>query len=383
MFYSTASVLEPQVTLFNACPEELYKCCIDKPTADEEEFALLYHAVVRHLPPEILFPRKARTGRPGVSPLDIFSVQFVHIFFRYRTIGETLAALKNRSVLRDITKMEKVPSAASVSRHSKVIESMLDVNAVLRMIHSEVPGSDETENIIVDATIVEAREKPVPPRGKCPYKKIGRGKRPDPNNPEHAEYIAFLNKKKRQQFLSEEGNLDEYRQTLNLACGKCAKNNSNGDWKFYIGYKVHLAVNDDAIPLAADFTGANEPDNMMAVPLLREADKFCSFRNALMDAGYTAKRIADFVKKLGAKPIIDGRTYRNKHGVTPKKEMSPEDKEIYKNRLNIERTNGLLKEKFAFTALCQRGANARLQLKLSVLLLTVFMLAIKFAFLRE
>lgn len=383
MVYSTANAVERQVTLFNTCPKELYRCCIDNPTEKENEFNLLYCEVMENLPFDIYYRKRAKTGRPGIALRDIVSVQLVHIFFRSRTIQETLAMLRNSSVLMDITEMEKVPSAASVSRLSKKVESILDVNEALRSIHSRVPGSDQTENIIIDSTIIEAREKPAPKRERRPYKGIGRGKRPDRNNPEHAEYIAEMDRKKEMQFLQTEGDLDEYREMLNLNSGKCAKKNANGDWKFYIGYKVHLAVNDDDIPIAADFTGANEQDNMLAIPLLREATKFCIFKNALMDAAYHAKKIENFVVGLGGKAIIDGRTYVNQYKTKPKQIMSEEDQETYKKRATIERTNGLLKEKYAFTALCQRGANARLQLKFSVLLLTVFMLARKFAFLQD
>ena len=134
-----------------------------------------------------------------------------------------------------------------------------------------------------------------------------------------------------------------------------------------IGYKVHLAVDDNGIPVSFYVSGASVHDSKVAIPLLRTSHKKVPFLYALMDGGYSSKEIANFTKTLNAVPIIDFKANRN--GVKP--EMDIALKQIYKARTTVERTNSELKDCFLPPKLFSRGNNSIMDLKLSVLLLTI------------
>ena len=108
-----------------------------------------------------------------------------------------------------------------------------------------------------------------------------------------------------------------------------------------IGYKAHLAVDDNGIIVAHHVTGASVHDSQVAIPLMRMADRRCNYLYALMDGGYTSERIETFAHSIGKVPIIDRHADRNGN----KKEMEPCKAERYKARTTVERTNSELKER--------------------------------------
>ena len=145
------------------------------------------------------------------------------------------------------------------------------------------------------------------------------------------------------------------------------KKNSKGNMEWFIGYKVHLAVDDNGIIVAHHVTGACVHDSQVAIPLMRMADRRCDYLYALMDGGYTSQRIEAFASSIGKVPIIDRHADRNGN----KKEMEPCKAERYKARTTVERTNSELKECFLPDKLYSRGKKGIFQIELSILMLDI------------
>lgn len=145
------------------------------------------------------------------------------------------------------------------------------------------------------------------------------------------------------------------------------KKNSKGKMEWSIGYKAHLAVDDNGIIVAHHVTGACVHDSRIAIPLMRLSDGRCDYLYALMDGGYTSGKIKEFASSIGKIPIIDRHTDRNGE----KEEMDPARTHRYKSRTTVERTNSELKECFLPCKLCPRGKRAVFQIELSILMLDI------------
>jgi hypothetical protein len=91
-------------------------------------------------------------------------------------------------------------------------------------------------------------------------------------------------------------------------------------WIF--GYKLHLTctTGEIVVPLTADITTANVPDNRMYIPLISSSSIFSlsSLRYMVADLGYDAKKLYEYSKKvLGIDLVCPVERYKN----TPKKRL--------------------------------------------------------------
>ena len=165
----------------------------------------------------------------------------------------------------------------------------------------------------------------------------------------------------------ENGDVDEFLSSLEHRCSVTGKRNSKGNMEWFIGYKAHLAVDDCGIVVAHHVTGACVHDSQVAIPLMRMADDRCDYLYALMDGGYTSRRIEDFASSIGKVPIIDKHTDRGGN----KEEMDPAKAWRYRSRTTVERTNSELKECFLPEKLYSRGKRGIFQIELSILMLDI------------
>lgn len=102
---------------------------------------------------------------------------------------------------------------------------------------------------------------------------------------------------------------------------------SKGPFK---GFKVHLSVNQEGIPLKAEVTPGNRHDCPM-MPKLLVKSKF-----VLGDAGYDSKGNRKLIKAMGAKPLIAKNRRRSK-----KRRWTP--RMLRKFRYLVEQFNSILK----------------------------------------
>jgi hypothetical protein len=299
--------------------------------------------------------------------MSIFSIMILKLMYQLLTIRQTLQLLQENGNLRMIVEIDSVPSEASMSRLSRQVQKIVDPQEI----HERLINlyQQETGRIIghlsIDSTIVEAREKPIKAtqQRKRP-KKRGRKRK---GSIEEAEYRALKAKKAQQlaQYLVEspEVSISE----LEKRCSLTAKQNSQGRRQWFIGYKAHMACDDFGVPVAYTVTGACVHDTQAAIPLMKLTQKNFDFLYALMDKGYVSTDIEAYVQMIGRRAIIAQRSYRGR----PPPQMDPPTALRYEVRTTVERTNGELKDGYLPVKLYRKGEQARYDISLAILLITI------------
>lgn len=150
-------------------------------------------------------------------------------------------------------------------------------------------------------------------------------------------------------------------------CSLTAKQNSQGQRQWFIGYKAHMGCDDFGVPVAYTVTGACVHDTQAAIPLMKLTQKNFDFLYVLMDKGYVSADIEAYVHRIGRKSIIAQRSYK---GVPPP-QMDSLTALRYEKRTVIERTNGELKDGYLPVKLYRKGEQARYDISLAILLTTI------------
>lgn len=347
-----------QPLLFTA--EDLSPCFFFQPTDDELCFMEVWENLVSVMPASVRYDEgRSCTGRPGHTLLSVLAVHAVKLYFQEKTMTAARDRLLSSSNLRTITGVAEVPSLSVISKKTDTLIDLVDFSSILASICSSFYKDRLVCHLSIDSTIAEAREKPV--KAEKPGKRKRGRKRKGSDEPTIAEEKEQLHD------LMENGGVDEFLSTLEHRCSVTGKKNSKGNMEWSIGYKAHLAVDDNGIIVAHHVTGASVHDSQVAIPLMRMADRRCDYLYALMDGGYTSERIETFAHSIAKVPIIDRHADRNGN----KKEMEPCKAERYKARTTVERTNSELKECFLPGKLYSRGKKGIFQIELSILMLDI------------
>jgi hypothetical protein len=173
--------------------------------------------------------------------------------------------------------------------------------------------------------------------------------------------------------------LGEMLADLPQQCDSGAKKDTRGNDHYWSGYKLHLDVADGQIPISAVLTSASVHDSQVAIPLATLSTQRVTYFYEVMDAAYEAYHIEEHSRQLGHIPIIDpkapgGTKSQAKHipMSKPKRELSPAQKQRYKERTMVERVNARLKDEFGARQIRVRGAKKVMaHLMFGVLALTV------------
>ncbi len=352
-------------------PEDFANCFFRKPSDREYEFLTYLTICRRLLGAEDLAKLDAvnELGRTGYKLMSIFALLSLKLLYSQVTMKQTLELVRGNDNLRQIIGVVKVPSEATVSRLSGPTQAIADVEVMMarvRALYSKIIGG-MVGHLSVDSTTNEAREKPIKGKREAARerqpKKRGRKKK---GSPEEAEYLAAkaLEEEMRARYLAESP--EESISRLEKRCSLTAKMNSKGKRQWFVGYKTHIACDDFGVPLAFVVTGACVHDSRVAVPLMKLVRMNFVFLYALMDKGYVSPDIEEYVRRVGAKAIIDRPAY---NGVSIP--MDPATAQRYKARTTVERTNSELKDGFLPVKLYRRGENARYDISLGVLLTTI------------
>ena len=270
----------------------------------------------------------------------------------------------------------EIPSESTFSRvFAEFSETQLPA-----CVHEAVIAENLSEEIIShisrDATEIEAREKPARKtntEGECDEKKPDR-KRGRPKKGE--EKVKEPTRLERQRGMT----LEEMLKDLPRQCDIGTKTNSKGFKETWIGYKLHLDAADGQIPTGCILTSASTHESQVALPLATMTSQRVINLYDLMDSAYDAPIIREHSKSLGHVPIIDV----NPRGDAKLKEELkaeagrlelihfelPEDHR-YKERTNVERVYGRLKDEFGGRMIRVRGwAKVMTHLMFGVLALT-------------
>jgi hypothetical protein len=156
---------------------------------------------------------------------------------------------------------------------------------------------------------------------------------------------------------------------LPTACNVGTKRNSKGHQETWVGFKFHVVVGDDGIPLAAITTSASMHDSQAAIPLMKMTASRVRALYDLMDSAYDARHIDEQSRELGHVPIIDDNPRRG--GKEAYQPMEPDRAERYKNRTASERFNARLKDDCGGRMVRVRG-HAKVHTHLMFGLLVIF-----------
>jgi len=194
-----------------------------------------------------------------------------------------------------------------------------------------------------DATAIKGREKPVskPRPAKPAPRKKGRPRRGEVREEKAKTRLERQCQQSAPEALAE----------LPRHCDVGTKKNSKGYKESWIGYKLHVDVNDCCLPISAALTAASLHDSQVAIPLMKITSERVDYLYDLMDAAYDAQPIYAVSRSLGHVPIID----KNGRGreVIP---LAPHEAARYKERTVAERFNSRLKEEFGGGNVMVRGA---------------------------
>jgi hypothetical protein len=210
-----------------------------------------------------------------------------------------------------------------------------------------------------DSTAIHAREKAVNRKKDIPKKKKrGRGR------PKSGEILP----PKEETVLEKQVDMDPDKalQDINIQPSWGCKVNSQGKKNHWKGYKLHLDVTDFGLPVTAVLTGANVYDNQVAIPMEKLTERKVTYLYALMDSAYDAGPVRSLILSCNRVPIID---YNKRRG--PQKYFDPAEKQRFKIRSTVERTNAHLKDWLIGSAIYVKGPKKVMQrLMLGVVVLT-------------
>lgn len=320
--------------------------CWQRPLTEKEQRLV---TILEMIQVEKYVPRSASTQwlgrkalvREAIARSFVAKAVYGHPFTR-TTIHE-LKTTPNLLRICGFKKISDIPSEATFSRAfaefaGSALGDRVHEALVERCLRPELVG-----HISRDSTAIEGREKA---RKKPAKTKHAPGKKGRPAKGQHRE-------PKEQKRLERqcEQSAEEALRELPAFCDVGAKKNSKGYKESWIGYKLHVDVNDCGLPVSAVLTSASLHDSQVAIPLMKMTSAKVDYLYDLMDAAYDAGRIYEVSKSLGHVPIID----KNPRGkdVIP---MAPHEALRYNERTAVERFNSRIKEEFGARNVMVRGA---------------------------
>jgi hypothetical protein len=325
--------------------------CFEETLTDEyRTFIQILRVVEGFLPP--LIRPYAGKGRKPLAYTGFMRSELAKRYFHIEKTNCLILRLKNDPSLRLICGFEKVPGKATFSRNFAYLAGLELTGPCLDAIVKDAFKGEYIQHVNRDSTAIPAREKVIRKEVKK-VKKVPkkRGRKPKGTAKEPKEPTVM----ERQVNQEPEVSLSE----LNKDCAWGCKKNSQGNVDYWKGYKLHLDVSDNGFPLTAIVTGANVHDSQLAIPMEKLTEKKVLSFYSLMDAGYDAQVIDDFIRSRGRIPIIDTRS------ISKRPPLDPAKRERFKIRSTVERSNSHLKDNFIPQAIYVKGYQ-----KVSFVLLT-------------
>ena len=324
-------------------------------------------------------------GRPPKDRIALARTYVAKVVLKLTYNEQLRDRLLSDKQLRRICGWNSIRQVPSLSKFSRVFSEFADKRlpeVVHEMLISRVYKDEIVGHMVIDSTPVEAREKPFRREEKEKSEKTDDGA------------VAKSKKKKKRKHRSTEPPRTD-RQTsgkltleemINDLSGKCTigKKKKPGSLGFvWKGYKLHLAVDDGCVPLAAILTPANLNDHEAAIPLTLLAKKRARCFYQLGDSAYDVKAVKDFIGTLGHRLIVDQKPYNpaKKEEIKAERKrqkllgLSDPDCVRYRERAKGERANALVKEYYGGDNIQYKGfAKVRCHLMFGVLTLAANLL---------
>jgi Transposase DDE domain/Transposase domain (DUF772) len=281
--------------------------------------------------------------------------------YNHPTTCATIEALKASPVFRRLcgfVRRSDIPSEATFSRAFAEFARMNLGDRVHEALVRQWVKPNLVGHISRDATAIAGREKPTakPKPPKPAPRKKGRPRRGEVRDPKPETRLERQGRQSVAEALAE----------LPVYCDVGAKKNSKGHKQAWVGYKLHVDVNDCGLPISAVLTAASLHESQVAIPLMKLTSERVDYLYDLMDAAYDAQPIYEMSRSLGHVPIIDKNGCRK--DVIP---LAPHEAVRYRERTVAERFNSRLKEWFGAGNVMVRGA-AKVRLHLMIGLVALF-----------
>lgn len=247
----------------------------------------------------------------------------------------------------------KIPSKSKFCRVFKEFSEMNLPEKVHQALVSEAYKDKIIGHVVKDSTPINAREAPLKKEGKM------KERRKLLNNQQAKDKRNGVSRKQKQ--LKED--LKTSTDQLPIRCDHGSKKMANGFLTLWKGYKFHVAIDDDCIPLAAILSSASLNDSEVAIPLAIKSDSVSKNFYDLMDSAYNSPEIKEHSYSLGHVPII-GERPRNS---AQKEEKKAEQKRKcilnaytaedirYRERAPKERFNALFKDYYGGKNIWYKG----------------------------
>lgn len=257
---------------------------------------------------------------------------------KYLNVDKSLRIICGFDLFRNI------PSESKFSRAFKDFANSSLPEKVHKALIKEVYKDKIMCHVVLDSTPIEAREKPFKKKEDAKSRKRSKDK-----ERHRKKRAGELNSREKQ---LQETNLNTMLEKLPKQCDKGVKKSSQGYNMFWNGYKLHAAVDDNCVPLAAILSSASLNDCEAAIPLLTKSNQVAVNLYDLMDAAYDHPEIKACSISFGHVPIIDNCP----HNTVQKNEKKTESErkkilnfktaedERYRERFSKERFNALYKD---------------------------------------
>jgi len=324
---------------------------------------------------EFVFPNCVGfRGRPEKSRRAILRAFVAKSVYNMPTTRMLIERLHSDISFRRICGFELRSEVPSESVFSRAFAEFATTKLITQ-VHTELIKThyknEIVEHLITDASAIEAREKPVKKIViEKPRYREGRPKKGE----ERPRQIPRIEKQ-----LGPSMTLEEILKDLPQQCDIGGKKNTKGNLQYWVGYKLHITVDDHGIPMAGILTSASLADNQVAIPLAKLTAERVVGLYDLMDSGYDASGIREHSKSLGHVPIIEERADPGKAEEKRQEKLAwttlswkPSDMVRYEKRTVVERSFARLKEEFGARFIRVRGhEKVLMHLMLGVLALAV------------
>jgi len=253
---------------------------------------------------------------------------------------------------------ERLPSLSTFSRAFATLAQTGVLDRLHALRAQEYLADGVTQHICRDSSAIVARERqapkaPSPPRVKRKRGRPRNGEGPPPAPKEERRLVRQLTQ-----------TADEALAELPTHCGMGAKRHGCGLVTAWRGYKLHLDVTDDGIPVTAVTTSAEVHDSQVAIPLMRLTSARVRYCYDLMDCGYQGPEILQVAAALGHVAIVAPKA----KSPVP---LEPDRARHYRARTAVERCYSQFKDTGGTRQVWVRG-HAKVHATLMCAVLVVF-----------
>lgn len=315
--------------------------------------------IERFISPSYVFGSQ---GRPGKNRKCIARAFVAKSVYNLSTTTALIDRLQSDISLRRICGWEDIGQIPSESVFSRAFAefALAELPSKVHEVLIKATYTDEiVGHVITDSTAIAAREKPLKKKVKVEETPTMKKPRRKKHEIPPKEPITRLEKQG-----SGKMSLIEMLNDLPNQCDVGAKTNSKGSKYWWIGYKLHLTVDDHGVPLAGITSSASLNDSQAAIPLAKLTEKRVVNLYDVMDSGYHSNIIIEHSKSMGHVPIIARQS--KKDGEKEERRLEkiawdtlnwkPPEEKRYEIRTTIERTISRLKDEFGIAVVRVRGA---------------------------